>query len=126
MTILKEPYVKKSTNKSKQISYSKLEKLSKLMYKRIRSDQKCFQKLANRIEQDSFFHRESPGGFKVLINDIKLKQIRIKNLEKKVADYEEANKEFAEQNEELRERLYGKSYLALKQYALGRDKKKDH
>ena len=118
--------MKKSSNNSKHVSYAKLEKLCKLLYKRIRSDEKCFQQLAKRIEQDSFFHRESPGGFKVLINDIKLKQIRINHLEKKVQDYEEANKEFAEQNEELRERLYGKSYLALKQYALGRDKKKDH
>ena len=109
-----------------RVSYRKMEELVAMAVKRSKKDAKVIADLTYRIRQDNWFTEGSPGYGKVLINDIKLKQIRINHLEKKVQDYEEANKEFVEQNEELRERLYGKSYLALKRYAFGRDKKKDH
>ena len=89
-----------------------MEKIVNLAYKRSKEDAKTMRYLSHRLKQDAWFYEGSPGYGKILINDVRIKNERIKKLETinkmlmtRIANYEAANKEFSDQNEELRERL---------------------
>ena len=59
---------------------AKVEKLMDMMFKRSKKDAKVIADLVYRIRQDNWFTEGSPGYGKVLINDIRLKNERIKKL----------------------------------------------
>ena len=63
-----------------QVSYKAMEKLMAMMFKRSKKDAKIIADLTYRIRQDNWFSEGSPGYGKVLINDIRLKNERIKKL----------------------------------------------
>ena len=95
-----------------KVSYKAMEKIVNLAYKRSKEDAKTMRYLSHRLKQDAWFYEGSPGYGKILINDVRIKNERIKKLETinkmlmtRIANYEAANKEFSDQNEELRERL---------------------
>ena len=113
-----------------QVSYKAMEKLVNIAFKRSKQDAKVIKDLAKRISQDAFFAKDTPGGFKILINDIKLKHERIKKLTEErdnlKKELEENDKGYRDLIEKLRSKFFGRSYDALRRYALGRDKTKDN
>ena len=63
-----------------KVSYKAMVKLADLALKRSKEDAKTIKYLAHRLKQDNWFAEGSPGYGKVLINDIRLKNERIKKL----------------------------------------------
>ena len=113
-----------------RVSYRKMEELVAMAVKRSKKDAKIIADLTYRIRQDNWFKESSPGAGKVLINDIKLKHDRIKELTEErdnlKKELEENEEEYKDLLEKLRSKFFGRSYDALVKYALQRDKTKDN
>jgi len=106
-----------------RVSYKSLEKLNQLLYKRIKSDQKQFKILA----QDILLKNQH-------IKDLKkMNEVMIDRYEDKFEEYDKANEDLKKANtqlvldvEELKRRLFGSFERRLKDFALRPDRKKDN
>jgi len=106
-----------------RVSYKSLEKLNQLLYKRIKSDQKQFKILA----QDILLKNQH-------IKDLKkMNEMMIDKYEDKFEEYEKANEDLKKANtqlilnvEDLKKRLFGSFERKLKDFALRPDRKKDN
>ena len=106
-----------------RVSYKSLEKLNQLLYKRIKSDQKQFKILA----QDILLKNQH-------IKDLKkMNEVMIDRYEDKFEEYEKANEDLKKANtqlildvEDLKGRLFGHYERRLKDFALRPDRKKNN
>ena len=106
-----------------RVSYKSLEKLNQLLYKRIKSDQKQFKILA----QDILLKNQH-------IKDLKkMNEVMIDRYEDKFEEYQKANEDLKKANtqlllnvEDLKGRLFGHYERRLKDFALRPDRKKDN
>ena len=105
------------------VNYKSLEKLNNLLHKRIKSDQKQFKILAQDIRLKNQH-----------IKDLKkMNEVMIDRYEDKFEEYEKANEDLKKANtqlildvEELKRRLFGSFERRLKDFALKPDRKKDN
>jgi len=106
-----------------RVSYKSLEKLNQLLYKRIKSDQKQFKILA----QDILLKNQH-------IKDLKkMNEVMIDRYEDKFEEYDKANEDLKKANtqlllnvEDLKGRLFGHYERRLKDFAVRPDRKKDN
>ena len=106
-----------------QVNYKALERLNNLLYKRIKSDQKQFKILA----QDILLKNQH-------IKDLKkMNEVMIDRYEDKFEEYDKANEDLKKANtqlildvEDLKQRLFGHYERKLKNFALRPDRKKDN
>ena len=106
-----------------RVSYKSLEKLNQLLYKRIKSDQKQFKILA----QDILLKNQH-------IKDLKkMNEMMVDKYEDKFEEYDKANEDLKKANtqlildvEDLKRRLFGSFERKLKDFALRPDRKKDN
>ena len=106
-----------------RVSYKSLEKLNQLLYKRIKSDQKQFKILA----QDILLKNQH-------IKDLKkMNEMMIDKYEDKFEEFEKANEDLKKANtqlmlnvEDLKGRLFGHYERRLKDFALRPNRKKDN
>ena len=105
------------------VNYKSLEKLNNLLHKRIKSDQKQFKILAQDIRLKNQH-----------IKDLKkMNEVMIDRYEDKFEEYEKANEDLKKANtqlilnvEDLKKRLFGSFERKLKDFALRPDRKKDN
>ena len=106
-----------------EVNYRTLEKFCKQLFTRVRSDKRQFKILA----QDILLKNQH-------IKDLKkINEVMVDKYEDQFEEYEEANKELKKTNtqlildvEELKRRLFGHFERKLKDLALRPDRKKDH
>ena len=106
-----------------EVNYKSLEKFCKQLFTRVRSDKRQFKILA----QDILLKNQH-------IKDLKkINEVMVDKYEDQFEEYEEANKELKKTNtqlildvEELKRRLFGHFERKLKDLALRPDRKKDH
>jgi len=106
-----------------EVNYRTLEKFCKQLFTRVRSDKRQFKILA----QDILLKNQH-------IKDLKkINEVMVDKYEDQFEEYEEANKELKKTNtqlildvEELKRRLFGHFERRLKDLALRPDRKKDH